>query len=462
MSAEHSHTEADIPSGMTDTGRYLILAAAFLGWMCSGLQMTAMNLVSGAATQEFARSGALNMTATLSWGNLFMLEAPAHPPEGTALEALLQRQQPKWYALYQSGFLFGAAAGGLLFGWVGDRWGRVRAMALSILCYSLFPAVSYFAVTPEQLLLLRFLTALGVGGLWPSGVSLAAEAWSDVSRPMLSGLIGASANFGIVLLGVICYYDAPTAESWRWTLMVCAAPAVLGLFVWNVVPESPVWLAARKQRREKGTSLSASEIFRPPLLKSTLIGIALGTIPLLGGWGVTAWLIRWADKANGAAAPNAKALTSIMRAGGGAIGSLIGGWIANFLGRRVTYFLISLGALGLSEYIFRSLTPLDPRFSFYVFAVGFVSTIYFGWLPLYLPELFPTHARATGAGVSFNFGRILTAFGVLGTGALAAYFHEDYKAAGSLISLVYGLGMIVILFAPDTTAKKLDARDSAA
>src|SRR6185369_12028434 len=112
-------------------------------------------------------------------------------------------------------FLLGAACGGLVFGWVGDRYGRVRAMALSIVWYSLFAGVTWFVSTPEQLLLLRFVAALGVGGMWPAGVSLASEAWSDVSRPMLSGLIGTSANVGIVLMGCVGMAFEITADSWR-------------------------------------------------------------------------------------------------------------------------------------------------------------------------------------------------------------------------------------------------------
>ena len=91
-----------------------------------------------------------------------------------------------------------------------------------------------------------------------------------------------------------------------------------------------------------------------------------------------------------------------------------------------------------------------------IVVLGLVSTIYFGWLPLYLPELFPTHARATGAGVSFNFGRILTAVGVLGAGAITAAFNDDYARAGSITTLIYAVGMIVILFAPDTTKRRLE------
>jgi hypothetical protein len=87
--------------------------------------------------------------------------------------------------------------------------------------------------------------------------------------------------------------------------------------------------------------------------------------------------------------------------------------------------------------------------------VGCVSTVFYGWLPLYLPELFPTQVRATGSGVSFNTGRILSAAGVLGAGALTVFFQGNFARAGSVVSVIYALGMLVILFAPDTTGKRL-------
>ena len=86
---------------------------------------------------------------------------------------------------------------------------------------------------------------------------------------------------------------------------------------------------------------------------------------------------------------------------------------------------------------------------------GATTASFYGWLPLYLPELFPTHVRATGSGISFNTGRILSAFGVLGAGALTMAFNSNYSQAGSVVSLIYAMGMVVILFAPDTTGKKL-------
>lgn len=450
---------ASAPGQLSAGGRYLILAAAFLGWMFSGVQMTLMSLAARSATMEFARAGTLDESPALQWQRLIpTFERPATSSRNESeLGALVKAQTPRWFARFNSAFLLGAACGGLTFGWVGDRFGRVRAMGLSIVWYSLFAGVAYFSRTPEQLLVLRFISALGVGGMWPAAVSLASEAWSDVSRPILSGLIGTSANVGIVLMSAIGMAREITPESWRWTLLIGAAPLALGLLVWCVVPESPGWLAMRANRAARSQALPLMAVFRPPLLRLTLLGIALGAIPLLGGWGVTSWLIPWSDQALGAADPHAKALTSIMRAGGGVVGSLLGGWLANLCGRRTTYFLISLTTLGMAEWIYFALAPGDYWFTWLVFAVGFVSTIFFGWLPLYLPELFPTEARATGTGVSFNFGRVLTAAGVLGAGALTSAFGGDYAAAGRLTSLIYALGMLVILFAPDTKGRKLCA-----
>jgi MFS family permease len=397
-----------------------VLAAAFLGWLFAGVQMASFTLCAKSATIDVLGEDA---------------------PVGV------------WFSRYQCAFLLGAALGGPPFGALGDRVGRVKAMALSIICYSFFAALPAFAHSAWQLVILRFLTGLGVGGIWPNGVALASEAWSDVSRPTLAGLIGASANVGLALLGVVAWYKAVTPESWRWLNFVAAGSLPLGILVLAFVPESPKFLEEKASgRREK--SFPVAEVFLPPYLGATLLGIGLGAIPLLGGWGSTNWLIVWADKV-ASADPQIKAMTQIMRSAGGAVGSLFGGWLANLFGRRTTYFVLSLASLVLGGYIFRALAPTDATFAAWTFAMGVVGTVYFGWLPLYLPELFPTKVRSTGAGVSFNFGRILTAAGVLGTGWLSSYFQEDYARVGQVTSLVFALGMVLILFAPDTSKRKI-------
>src|SRR5262249_47592127 len=268
---------------------------------------------------------------------------------------------------------------------------------------------------------------------------------------------------------------AITPESWHGVFWGGAAPAARGLFALPCVPESPQWLAGRNAVGGASPPQPVREILRPPLLSRTLIGICLGAIPVIGTSANANWLIPWADKVAAATPPRQgsadatlvppgsksgdprlKAWTQITRSGGAIFGSLLGGWIASLFGRRLTYFLISLASFLTSSYIYHFLTPLDdPWFARFSFLLGFVGVTYFGWLPLYLPELFPTRVRSTGTGVTFNSGRILAAVSVLGTGLLVGLFGGDYARVGTFTGLVYVVGMIVICFAPDTTRNRV-------
>lgn len=261
-----------------------------------------------------------------------------------------------------------------------------------------------------------------------------------------------------MLLALLAWWQPITPDHWRWVMLVAAAPPVLGIVVLAFVPESPAWLARRRLGADHRQSPSLiAEVFRPPLLRFTMIGIVLGAIPLMGNWGASNWLVPWAHQMQEQSGNSElSAWTQWIKSGGGAIGSLLGGWLASLCGRRSAYFLISLAALASSSYIFHSLTPLDDTFLAWVLIQGFFGTIYFGWLPLYLPELFPTRVRATGTGVTFNWGRVLTAMGVLLGGQLMLAFAGDYARVGQWTCLVYGLGMLVICFAPDTSGKRME------
>jgi hypothetical protein len=191
----------------------------------------------------------------------------------------------------------------------------------------------------------------------------------------------------------------------------------------------------------------------------TLVGIVLATIPLIGGWGTANWMIPWSDRAGLDANPPdpfLKAHVGQARALTGTIGSLLGGWFAAVLGRRLLFFLISLLSLVFAQVTFWFLYPTDGQFLLWVAALGFVSGIYFGWLPLCLPEMFPTRIRSMGSGVSFNFGRYLTAATIFASGALMELFGGDYARIGRATSLIFVVGMIVIWFAPDTTQTQLE------
>jgi hypothetical protein len=139
----------------------------------------------------------------------------------------------------------------------------------------------------------------------------------------------------------------------------------------------------------------------------------------------------------------------MIRSGGGMLGSLLGGLIASVLGRRLSYFLISLLALFTSTYIFTRLDPLvDPTFPYWVFILGFISIVYFGWLPLFLPELFPTRVRSTGSGVSFNTGRVVAGVVVLSAGFLLDLLGGEYPKVGFASGLIYAVGLVIIWLAP--------------
>jgi len=404
--------------------RYVVLVAAFLGWLLAGCVM-ASGLIAGR-------------------------------PALKGLGLVAEDEVGLWFSGLLCAFLLGAAVGGLVLGWVGDRFGRTRGAGISMLIFAAGMALTPLAATPTQLLILRFLACLGVGGMWPNGVALVSEAWASVSRPLLAGVIGASANVGFVVMGLIARNYAVIPESWGWFFVLVSVPAaIVGAVTLVAVPESPLWRAQKAEPTETKAA-PVAEVFGPTLIRRTLIGICLGTIPLLGNWGATTWVTPWADQVGGDKDVGLKGTIEALRSVGSVIGSLMGGWLASLFGRRTLYFVISLLAVLASGYLFRSLTPADPAFKYWVVVVGFLGVVYFGWLPLYLPELFPTRVRSTGSGVSFNFGRILAIPGVFLGGKLLEHFDGDYARAGQTMSLIFALGMVVICFAPDTSRARME------
>jgi SHS family sialic acid transporter-like MFS transporter len=417
-------SEAGSPLG--SQVRWLPVIGGFAAWFCAGVQMALMPVASRTASSALM---------------------------GTAFD---ERVAGQWFAWYTVAFLLGGAAGGWLFGSLGDRIGRARAMALSVLTYSLVSALGGWVETQPQLLVVRLIASLGIGGVWPNCMSLAAESWPNTSRPFLAGLLGSSANLGVAMMGAIGHVYPVTAETWRNVMWWSATPAIVGLFILWCVPESARWRQSRGKSATATSSASVPQaqvnVFRPPLLGRTLLGIALGTVPLLGAWGAGKWLLPWADSYSGELGDHIKGTAQFLWGIGAAIGAFLGGHLAAALGRRASYFLISVMSLVVNFSIFCFLTPASASFLPAVFVLGFVSTLFFGWLPLYLPELFPTRARATGSGVSYNFGRIFSAPGVLGAGALMSAF-GDYARVGMTVSVVYAIGMIIIWWAPNTGDK---------
>ncbi|HZR20282.1 MAG TPA: MFS transporter [Verrucomicrobiae bacterium] len=416
------------PTPITVTGtssareQWLVLVAAFLGWMFDGVEQGVFPLVARPALQDLL---------------------------GTEADAAIG----PWMGYITALFLLGAALGGLVFGWLGDRIGRVRAMIFSILAYSLFTGCCYFAQSAAQLGLFRFLAAIGMGGEWSLGVALVMECWPEKHRPLLAGAIGASANIGFGLLGLLGMLAHVTRGSWRWVMLAGAAPALLALFIARYVPESRRW----REAVQAGTERPLRRIFSGTLRARTLLGIAFAAISLIGTWGSVQWLPAWADQMTHGQNRNAKGLTQTLIAFGAVIGCFIGPWIGARAGRRPAYFVLCLMSLLSCAALFRLVSAYGPFFQVMSFVVGASTAAMYGWLPLYLPELFPTAVRATGQGICYNAGRVFAAIGAVEMGQLMAFYSGSYARAGATITLVYAIGLLLIWLSPETKGRPLPA-----
>lgn len=409
---------------MSPRAQYMALLAAFLGWMFDGLEMGLFPLVARPALLDLMGPGST---------------------EGA------------WMGWITAGFLVGAAAGGLLFGWLGDRVGRVKAMVWSVLTYAIFSGLCGFAQAPWQLAVLRFLAALGMGGEWSLGVALVMEIWPSKSRPMLAGLIGAASNVGFLLIALvglsIAQVIGPENSSWRLLMFVGATPALLTFFVRIFVPESERWQHAAA----RAPAARIGEIFAPGILKTTLLGTGLGGMALIGTWASIQWVTPWSHRmAQGTEhAGTAASYTQISLAVGAIVGTLLAAYCAEWFSRRLSYFVLCILSLAVCGLLFRTQSVFGIEFLLLAGLAGCVTASFYGWLPLYLPELFPTRIRATGQGFAFNFGRVLAAIGALQSGWLLDRFDRDYARMGSIMSLVYIVGLVLIWFCPETKGRPL-------
>ena len=450
-------------NSLTKAGRYLIVATAFLGWFFAGMHLGITSLAMGSAAKDLLRNtGQYEVTSNDK--NLAELKLAQGQSTEKNVELLakniadkrLGSASSKWFGYYVCALLFGGAAGGLVFGRLGDRYGRVKGRMAAICCYAGMSLLAYFTQSPWQLLIARFIVCMGVGGMWPNGVALMSEAWSSVSRPLLAGIIGAAANVGIFVVGSIGKYVREVSiDDWRWVMLMGGAPIILGILVPLIVPESPRWISQKNNvdSDSKQSQVGTADIFFSGMLPVTLVGILLATVPLFGSWGSSNWAVKWAEDMG---SDGLKAQVIMWRSLPGIVGSFLGGWIASLIGRRRSYFLNSLICLASAQCMFWLSSPNEPSmFLVWTAVLGFFSGIFFGWLPLFLPELFVTRVRSVGAGVCFNFGRIITAITVFVTAGLIAYFDNDFRAIGRITSMIYLCGAIGILLMPKGVEGKI-------
>jgi MFS transporter, SHS family, sialic acid transporter len=426
-----------------ERGQWLALAAALLGWAFDGFEMGVFPLVARPALIDI-----LNLSADDKRSRDESLSAAERKDSREKVDELVRQ----WNGALSAVFLIGAALGGLLFGWIGDRLGRVRAMMLSVLTYAVLTGACGLVREAWLLVMLRFLAALGMGGEWSLGVALVMETWGAHARPVLAGLIGAAANLGFALVAVLGLVLEPTGY-WRWILAACTFPALLTFLLRMFVPESKQW----EHAAASGPRAQMTDIFVPGLRRNSLLGAGLGAVALLATWGGVQLIPLWVGSKSG---PAAKA--QLVSALGATAGAFLGAVVGHRFRRRVGYAGLCVLALVTCEFFFVGLAdagapalPFDGWLFLSTAAlVGATSAAFYGWLPLYLPELFPTRVRATGQGFCYNFGRILSAIGVLLTTFIFS-LQGNFAQTSAIVCLVYVVGIGLAWFIPETRGQPL-------
>jgi len=237
---------------------------------------------------------------------------------------------------------------------------------------------------------------------------------------------------------------------WRLLCLAAALPALLAFFIRLWVPESERWREATRQ----APRIRIAEVFRGSVGRSTLVGCAVSAMVLIGTWASVQWIPTWtATVAPGHA--TAAAWAQIGMGAGAIVGTVAVALTAERLNRRVTYLVLCLASLAVCQLLFRSAWTYGPGFLATVGLTNALTAGFFGWLPLYLPELFPTRVRATAQGLAFNSGRLVAAIGTLLGGQLVAGFGGDVARMCAVMSLVYLFGPVLVWLGPETKGRPL-------
>jgi MFS family permease len=422
------------------------LVASFLGWMFDGYETYALVLVAPVALRQL----------------------------------LLPDQLPR-LPIYFGGLLavtlVGWATGGITAGILADYVGRKRMLMLSILWYAVFTGLTALSSTYLSLLIFRFLTGLGLGAEWGPGTAILGEFWPPATRGRAASVLQSAIGFGLLIASGIWLFVAPLgAASWRYMFLIGVLPALSVLWIRTGVRDPDLWLAAHERRRLARQRVASGHPVHPDdhalvgftvkrilaaadLRRRLLMLLVLSLTTIVAWWAVSAWIPFYAGQIAAAAGGTAQrwvALAGLFYNIGGIVGYLVFGVLADAWGRKPTMELYYAGALLLVLVLFRAVH--DPSLFLVIAAVnGFFTLGQFSWMPVYLPELFPTAVRGSAISLVFDVTRYLAAVGPLLAGWLIVNL-GGVAAAASSIGLIYILGLIVTPFAaPETKGQPLPA-----
>lgn len=313
-------------------------------------------------------------------------------------------------------FLLGWMGGGILFGVVGDKLGRVKSMIFSILLYALFTGLAGWAQSWQQLAACRFLTGLGIGGELVSISTFLAEVWPSRSRAIAIGALITSYQAGVFIAGAI----NTVFQGWREAFWMGALPALLVIFLRMALKESDRWVEAReRQLKSEQPTSHFKTLFQPQNAKGLWVGgLAFGGL-LIGYWASLSWIPFWIqDLLHGNGAGNERGIATMYQGVAAMLGCSLAGVFSDTIGRKYTNMLSALGCLAASAFLFLSYTTFSPSIYWSVALLGFFIGLNQAVMYIYLPELFPTLVRASATGFCLNMGRLVTAISVFYVGDL--------------------------------------------
>lgn len=338
-------------------------------------------------------------------------------------------------------YLAGWAIGGFLWGFISDKIGRVRALALSVGSFGLLTILISFAPSWEWVVVFRLLSGFAVGGILVITPTLLSEIWPAKSRSVIIGIDSIGFPIGIFSSGLVNYL----VNDWRGAFLAGIIPAALAIVSIWLLTESENWKKAKSDNREHGAQQNAQD--KTNLIKGTVI---FGSM-LIGLWGMFSWIPTWVQSLlTNSDGQSERGIAMMVLGAGGLTGGFISGWVSNALGvRRAMLFCFS-GCIVMSFLLF----GMNASFSKIIFAELTVLSLFFGisqgLLSIYIPQLFPFHIRGTYTGICFNIGRIVTAMAVFFVGMLVTTL-GGYSNALLCFAGIFVAGFIAVYLTNEKT-----------
>ena len=428
-----------------DSNQWKTMFASNIGWMFDGYETFALILVVGVALHD------LLLPAQFA-------QIPAFA--GTVIGITL----------------LGWGVGGFIGGVVADYIGRRRTMILAILAYSLTTGLSAFAWDWVSFALLRFIVGIAIGSEWATGASMTAEVWPDRARGRGAGLMQCGLGIGFFLASFIWLFVSGYGPgAWRIMYFIGIIPALFALWLRSGIEESHKWESTNEKRqsarakKKSGAALAGEDqaltrftvadlFVEPTVRKHAIVAFVMSLATTVAWWGISTWV---APFVAGAAAkahlpPQTWAAYAGMSYNIGAIIGYIGlGFLADQFGRKPVVMIFFAGALLLTPTLYMWTTGLH-ELVLVAGINGFFTLGLYAWMPVWMPELFPTRMRATGMAFAFNAPRFVAFLGPLFAGLLIAQFGGFSKMAVAF-SLIYILGFVAVPFLPETKGKPLPA-----